>query len=41
MKIEKVRKPVAHLHDKSEYAIHIRNLKQASNHDQFLKKFIK
>ena len=27
MKIEKVEKPVANLHDKTEYVIHIRNLK--------------
>ena len=32
MKIEKVEKLVANLHDKSEYVIHIRNLKQALNH---------
>ena len=31
IKIEKVEKPVANLHDKTEYAIHIRNLKQALN----------
>ena len=30
-KIEKVEKLVANLHDKSEYVIHIRNLKQALN----------
>ena len=29
MKIEKVEKLVANLHDKIEYVIHIRNLKQA------------
>ena len=29
MKIEKVRKLVANLHDKSEYIMHLRNLKQA------------
>ena len=29
MKIEKVEKLVANLHDKTEYVIHIRNLKQA------------
>ena len=28
MKIEKVEKLVANLHDKNEYVIHIRNLKQ-------------
>ena len=32
MKIEKVEKLVANLHDKTEYVIHIRNLKQALNH---------
>ena len=31
MKIEKVEKLVTNLHDKTEYAIHIRNLKQALN----------
>ena len=30
-KIEKVEKFVANLHDKCEYVIHIRNLKQALN----------
>ena len=38
MKIEKVEKPVANLHDKTEYLMHIRNLKQASNHGLVLKK---
>ena len=32
MKIEKVEKLEANLHDKAEYVIHIRNLKQALNH---------
>ena len=32
MIIEKVKKLVANLHDKTEYVIHIRNLKQALNH---------
>ena len=32
MKTEKVKKLVANLHDKTEYVIHIRNLKQALNH---------
>ena len=32
MKIEKVQKLVTNLHDKTEYVIHIRNLKQALNH---------
>ena len=31
MKIEKVSKFVANLHDKTEYVIHMRNLKQALN----------
>ena len=38
MKIEKVEKLVANLHDKTEYVIHIRNLKQALNHGLVLKK---
>ena len=32
MKIEKVEKLVTNLHDKTQYVIHIRNLKEASNH---------
>ena len=32
MKIEKVEKLVTNLHDKSEYLVHIKNLKQALNH---------
>ena len=32
MKIEKVEKLVADLRDKTEYIIHIRNLKEALNH---------
>ena len=32
IKIEKVEKLVINLHDKTEYTIHIRNLKQALNH---------
>ena len=39
MKIEKVEKLVANLHDKEEYVMHIRNLKQALNHGLVLKKF--
>ena len=39
MKIEKVEKLVNNLHDKTEYVIHIRNLKQALNHGLVLKKF--
>ena len=38
IKIEKVEKLVTNLHDKTEYAIHIRNLKQALNHGLELKK---
>ena len=38
MKIEKVEKLVANLHDKTEYVIHIRNLQQALNHGLVLKK---
>ena len=38
MKIEKVEKLVTNLHDKTEYAIHIRNLKLALNHGLILKK---
>ena len=39
MKIEKVEKLVANLHDKTEYVIHIRNLKQGIM--QFLEKIMK
>ena len=38
MKIEKVEKLVANLHDETEYFINIRNLKQALNHRLVLKK---
>ena len=38
MKIEKVEKLVASLHDKTEYIIHIRNLKQKLNHGLVFKK---
>ena len=38
MKIEKVKKLVVNLHDKTEHIIHIRNLKQALNHGLVLKK---
>ena len=38
MKLEKFEKLVTNLHDKSEDAIHIRNLKQALNHGLILKK---
>ena len=33
MKIENVDKLIANLHDKTEYVIHIRNSKQALNHE--------
>ena len=36
--MEKVEKLVANLHDKTEYIIHMRNLKQALNHGLVLKK---
>ena len=38
VKLEKVKKLVANLHDKTEYVIHIRNLKQALNHGLILTK---
>ena len=38
MKFEKVEKLVSNLHDKTEYVIHIRNLKQVLNHGLILKK---
>ena len=38
IKIEKVKKLVTNLHDKNEYVIHIRNLKQRLNHPLILKK---
>ena len=38
MKIEKVEKLIIDIHDKTEYVIHIRNLKQALNHGLVLKK---
>ena len=41
MKIEKVKKLVANLHDKTEYVTHIRNLKQALNHGLLSKKVYK
>ena len=37
MKIEKVKKLATNLHDKTEYVIHIRKLKQALNHGLILK----
>ena len=39
MKSKKV-KNLANLHDKTEYVIHIRSLKQALNHGLVLKKII-
>ena len=41
MKIEKFEKLVANLHDKTEYVIHIMNLKQTLNHGLVLKKLHK
>ena len=38
MKIEKVEKILANLHDKTKYVIQIRNLKQSLNHGLVLKK---
>ena len=38
MKIEKAEKLVANLHDKTEYAIHIKNLKEALNYEVVWKK---
>ena len=38
MKIERTEKLVANLHDKTEYVIHTRNLKQALNHGLVFKK---
>ena len=38
MKIEKVEKLIANLHDKTEYVKDIRNLNQALNHRLVLKK---
>ena len=38
MKTEKVKKLVANLHDKTEYVVHIRNLKQTLNYGLVLKK---
>ena len=37
MKLEKVEMLVTNLHDKTEYIIHIINLKQALNHELILK----
>ena len=38
IKIEQVEKLVANLHDKTEYVIHMRNLKQTLNHGLILRK---
>ena len=38
METEKVEKLVANFHDKKEYVLYIRNLKQALNHRLVLKK---
>ena len=38
MKFQKVEKLFTSLHDKTEYVIHIRNLKEALNHGLLLKK---
>ena len=38
MIIEKAEKPIINLYDKTEYVIHIKNLKQALNHRLILKK---
>ena len=38
LRIEKVEKLVANLHDRTEYVIQIRNLKQSLNHGLVLKK---
>ena len=40
MKIEKVEKLEVNLHNKKEYGIHIRNLKQGVNHGLVLRKCI-
>ena len=40
IKIKNVEKFAANLHDKTEYIIDIRNLKQALNHGLVLKKFL-
>ena len=39
MKIKNVEKLVANLHDKTEYVINVRNLKQVLNHGLVLKTF--
>ena len=37
MEVEKFEKRLANLHDKTEYGIHMRNLKQALNHGLIFK----
>ena len=41
MKIKNVKKLEANLHDKTEYVIHIKNLKRTLNYGLFLKKVCK
>ena len=40
IKLKKVEKSVPNLHDKIEYVLHMRNLKQALNHGLVLKKLV-
>ena len=39
MKVGKLERPITNFHDKTEYVIHIRNLKQALNHGLVFKTF--
>ena len=39
MELGKVEKLVTNLHDKNEFVVHIRNLKQTLNHKLILQKF--
>ena len=41
IKLGKIGKLVTNVHHKTEYVIHVRNLKQALNHGLILKKFHK
>ena len=41
MQIEKIGKLVSNLHDKTEYVIHIRDLKEALNQKLVLKDLVK
>ena len=41
MKIKKYNKLVCNIHDKENYVVHIRAVKQALNHGLILKKYIK